>query len=157
MAEAQLTFSCDIDAPVEVVWRFMTDFARYANWNPFVVRAEPSETPPRPGSALRLTAQMPIGFRTRTRHEITELQAPTSELSGKLTYVVVGPLAKLVSGYRSQTVEALSDGRTRYRTVEALGGPLRALAPSTQVELGVIRQAMALKDLAERQVQRGAA
>ena len=31
--------SADIDAPAEQVWRVVTDFARYPEWNPFIIRA----------------------------------------------------------------------------------------------------------------------
>jgi hypothetical protein len=37
---AEVTTFVDIDAPAERVWQVLTDLAAYAEWNPFVLRAE---------------------------------------------------------------------------------------------------------------------
>jgi hypothetical protein len=34
--EAQI----DIDAPIDVVWQHLTDFANYSEWNPYILSAE---------------------------------------------------------------------------------------------------------------------
>jgi uncharacterized protein YndB with AHSA1/START domain len=58
--------SADIDAPAERVWRVVTDFARYPEWNPFIVRAAGEQ---RVGARLELTITAPdvraVTFRPR--------------------------------------------------------------------------------------------
>ena len=38
--KAELTTYVDIDAPAERVWEVLTDLSAYAEWNPFITRAE---------------------------------------------------------------------------------------------------------------------
>lgn len=44
--EAQI----DIDAPIDVVWRHLTDFASYSEWNPYILSAEGE---PKQGGVVR--------------------------------------------------------------------------------------------------------
>lgn len=46
----------EIDAPVARVWRVLTDFGSYPQWNPFIVSLEGEL---RPGSRLRVTLSLP--------------------------------------------------------------------------------------------------
>jgi len=147
MTTAPLSYTCAIDAPMRTVWRLMTDFARYRDWNPFVVRAEASG-PLDVGTRLKLTAQMPMGYRTHTRHRLTEVSQPDDERAS-MTYVVAGPLTLLCGGTRRQTLSIQSDGKTLYTSVESFCGPLERFAPANQVDLGVRRHAQALKRMAE--------
>ncbi len=151
MKNPQLQLAMNTEAPIDVVWNLMTDFDGYAQWNPFVVRAEAS-TPVAIGAALRLTAQMPIGFRTRTRHVVTECVPPTRG-DAKLTYVVVGAITWLVGGIRSQHLTSIGDGECRYSSMESFSGPLRHWAPASQVEEGVLRHAHSLKKAAEKRAR----
>lgn len=147
MSDEQLVHRLDIDAPIDVVWSIMIDFADYGRWNPFVVEAQASGRPGM-GSPLRLTARMPAGWRTRTRHRITAWSPPDGG-AARLGYEVVGPLTLLVGGARMQTLESLSPTQTRYTSIEAFRGPMARFAPARQVEEGVIRHADGLKWAAE--------
>jgi len=56
----------EIDAPAERVWQVVSDFARYCDWNPFIVR---SAGEPRVGERLDITIaaprMKPVSFRPR--------------------------------------------------------------------------------------------
>lgn len=147
MQDEQLVHRLDIDAPIDVVWAIMVDFADYGRWNPFVVEAHASGRVG-VGSPLRLTARMPAGWRTKTRHRITAY-TPPCDGAARLGYEVVGPLTLLVGGARMQTLESQSPTKTRYESIEAFRGPLARFAPARQVEEGVIRHADGLRWAAE--------
>jgi hypothetical protein len=55
----QLTSQIDIDATPDRVWRVLSDFAAYPQWNPFITRAEGEA---RPGSQIVMRMQ-PVGAR----------------------------------------------------------------------------------------------
>lgn len=61
----------DIDAPPEAVWRVLTDFASYRDWNPFIVDASADL---RVGGLVRLSVHSPLPLRFRAR--ITIFDAP---------------------------------------------------------------------------------
>src|SRR3712207_8636876 len=58
----RLTAHVDIEAEPDRVWAVLTDLAAYAEWNPFIVRAEGVVEP---GRRLTLTMQ-PMGGRAVT-------------------------------------------------------------------------------------------
>jgi hypothetical protein len=55
----QLASQIDIDATPDRVWRVLSDFAAYPQWNPFITRAEGEA---RPGSQIVMRMQ-PVGAR----------------------------------------------------------------------------------------------
>lgn len=123
----------DIDAPVATVWETLIDFERYPEWNPLNRffhldgRAEPNQGVtfgpcwgPYPSGA----AALPPADMT-TRETIT-----VWEQNRCLAYAALGPLLK---AERSQCLERLPDGRTRYRTYERLCG---VMAPFVKWHFG---------------------
>ena len=54
----EITTTISIAAPLERVWSVLLDFARYAEWNPFIrsIEGSPSE-----GSAITVTIPSPTG------------------------------------------------------------------------------------------------
>jgi hypothetical protein len=53
-----ITSHVTIDAPVDAVWRTLTDLAAYSQWNPFITSAAGTV---RRGERLNLTIQPPGG------------------------------------------------------------------------------------------------
>ena len=83
----------EIDAPLAAVWAIMLDTDRYADWNPFVVRAETSR-PAAVGNPIVLHVVWADGKRTRAPERITALEGPvTDPASGTTTARMSAPPA----------------------------------------------------------------
>ena len=74
-----------IEAQPEEVWRVLTDFPRYAEWNPFIRSVERDEL--KPGAQLKVTMQLPGGEPMVFRPTLLKV-VPASELRwvGKLWF-----------------------------------------------------------------------
>jgi hypothetical protein len=141
--------SVDIDATIEHVWAVMLDTEAYAEWNPFVVRAE-CATPPRVGEPILLHVKWADGRGTTSRERIVALEPPRDEdgvRRATLAYVYEGLPARLglVRGTRYQRLSQSPGAPTRYETVEEFSGPLVRLAGPGRVENGFRRHAEALR------------
>jgi hypothetical protein len=141
--------SVDIDAPIERVWAVMLDTAAYADWNPFVVRAD-CPTPAKVGDAITLHVRWANGRGTTSPERITVVEPPREDGGARratLAYVYEGLPAKLglVRGTRFQRLSQAPGGPTRYETVEEFSGPLVPLAGPRRVEDGFRRHAEALR------------
>ena len=140
----------DIDAPIEQVWAVMLDTGAYAEWNPFVVRAD-CATPPKVGEPITLHVKWANGRGTTSPERISAVEPPEADDHGvrraTLAYVYEGLPAKLglVRGTRFQRLSQAPGGPTRYETVEEFSGPLVPLAGPKRVEDGFRRHAAALK------------
>jgi hypothetical protein len=106
----------EIDAPPESVWRVLTDFAAYPDWNPFIRRIEGSPTE---GSQLRVRIEPP-GGRGMTFKPTVLAAEPNRELRW-LGRVV---LPKIFDGEHRFTLEPAGEGRTRLAQSEAFSGVL---------------------------------
>ena len=111
-----LDASTEIDAPAERVWQVVSDFARYPEWNPFIVRAEGEQ---RPGARLEVTIVAP-GVRAVT-FKPTVLDLRPGRLirwNGRLI------LPGLFDGRHALSADPLGDGRARFTTHEEVTGIL---------------------------------
>ena len=107
-----------VAAPPSAVWRVLTDFAAYEQWNPLIPRLEGRAEP---GAKLRETIRVPgrkPGVLTST---ITALE-PEKELRW-----VGGLPIGLFRGEHTQTL-APRDGGTLVRNREVYSGPFARLA-----------------------------
>lgn len=108
-----LTFTIDIDAPVETVWKVLTDFKHYENWNRFTPQVD---TLGRLGDEVTLHVRLNNSGRlTRSRLKIEQLEPYT---------LCWGSDSVFVKAHRFQTLTELSDRRTRYTSEEPFGGLL---------------------------------
>jgi len=153
MPQARPGASVAIDAPLETVWAVMMDVDAYAEWNPFVFRAE-CRTPPSPGDPIILHVRWRNGRETRSPERISTVAAPHRDGDGTratLAYVYEGLPARigLVRGTRHQLLHQAPGGPTVYDTYEEFSGPLVALAGPARVADGFRRHAEALKVRAE--------
>jgi hypothetical protein len=149
--------SVDIDAPIDLVWAVMLDTGAYAEWNPFVVRAD-CPTPPKVGDPIKLHVRWANGRGTTSPERISQVDPPYDQdgvRRATLGYVYEGMPAKLglVRGTRHQHLSQAPDGPTRYETVEEFSGPLVPLAGPKRVAEGFRRHAEALRARCEEPTQ----
>jgi hypothetical protein len=138
----------DIDAPLDRVWAVMLDTGSYAEWNPFVVRAECAR--PQVGEPIVLHVKWANGKGTRSPERISVVEEPDTDHGVRratLAYVYEGLPSRLglVRGTRWQRLSQVDGGPTRYETVEEFSGPLVRLAGPKRVQDGFQRHATALK------------
>lgn len=149
VAEARLP----IDAPIEVVWRVLTDVAAYPAWNPFVVRVDGPVASL--GDRFVLHVRWADGGATTAGETLTTLDAPTVGADGvaraTFAYRFTEPLATfhLVRATRTQTLEQAPGGPTLYHSHEGFTGLFAAFVPLARVRVGMDAMAAALKAHAE--------
>lgn len=114
-----ITTTANIPAPPEAVWEVLTDFAAYAEWNPFMNRVEGA---PQVGSKLRVHMSPP-GGRGVTFRPTVLVAVPGRELRWLGTLGVRG----LFDGEHFFTLTVDGKGGTRLTQGETFSGVLVAL------------------------------
>jgi hypothetical protein len=133
----------EIDAPTESVWQVVSDFVRYADWNPFIVRAAGE---PRVGERLDITiaapGMKPVSFRPR----VLDVE-PGRLIRWKGEFKLPG----LFDGRHALIVDPLEGGRSRFTTHEDVTGILLPFAGKvmTASQQGFDLMARAVKQRAE--------
>jgi hypothetical protein len=133
----------DIDAPAERVWQVVSDFRRYPDWNPFIVRAAGE---PHVGESLDITiaapGMKPVSFRPR----VLDVE-PGRLIRWKGEFKLPG----LFDGRHALIVEPLDGGRSRFTTHENVTGILLPFAGRvmTASQQGFDLMARAVKERAE--------
>jgi len=133
----------EIDAPIDRVWRILTDFDGYSEWNTFTPKVE---TTLAIGDPIHLHARM-IGERTMHRVEYVTRNQPHT----------LGWEMKMGGGFllhaeRIQVLTAIDANRTHYLTEDCFGGLLRPLVLGLfgrSMERGFTDCAVGLKKAAE--------
>lgn len=104
----------EVDAPADVVWSVLTDFDRYADWNPFIGRCRADLTVGAPiDMEVRQLAPRPIHMR-----EWISGVTPGRAFTYSMKPLPLGALRSK----RSHTLTPLSDERTRYESHFELAG-----------------------------------
>ncbi|WP_281783837.1 SRPBCC domain-containing protein [Sinimarinibacterium flocculans] len=142
----------EIDAPPEVVWKVLTDFARYGEWNPFVPEARCDL---RPGGALEMQVRLrdKPGAKRQFQREWVNSVTPGTTYSYSMKPVPLGALRS----ERVQTVAALDAGRCRYTSHFELAGWLHPLVTAVLgdgLRKGFEDMAQGLKRQAEAEARR---
>jgi hypothetical protein len=109
----------EIDAPPERVWRVLTDFDAYPEWNPFIRSIEGD---PGVGSRLRVRIEPP-GARGMTFRPTVQAVEPARELRWFGRLFVPG----LMDGEHRLALEPLDGGRSRFIQSERFSGVLVGL------------------------------
>ncbi len=146
----ELHSEIEIDAPAERVWRVLTDFASYPQWNPFIrsISGEPTT-----GERLRARIEPPGGRGMTFKPKVLNAEA-NRELRWVGHLLVPG----LFDGEHSFTIEPLGGNRIRFVQREAFKGVLvslfaRSLEANTQ--RGFEQMNRALKARAEDTAEQG--
>ncbi len=133
----------EIDAPAERVWQVVSDFARYPDWNPFIVRAEGK---PHIGERLEITIAAPDMKPVNFRPRVLDVE-PGRLIRWKGKFKLPG----LFDGRHALIVDPLDGGRSRFTTHEDVTGILLPFVGKvmTASQQGFELMARALKDRAE--------
>ena len=134
----------EIDAPADLVWKVLTDFPRYAEWNSFLPACSSTL---RPGDPIDL--QVKLGAKPQLQREWMIEHQPGRRFAYRMKPV---PLSAL-SSQRSHDVEALGPSRTRYRSYFHLKGwimPLVRALLGSRLEAGFAQMSEGLKQQAEK-------
>lgn len=106
----------EIDAPIERVWRILTDIPRYASWNPFTPKVETSLEI---GEPVHLHVRL-VGNRLMHRVETVTRNQPYT-----LGWDMKMGARFLLHAERVQVLTPLDGGRTLYMTEDCFTGWLR--------------------------------
>ena len=133
----------EIAAPAQTVWSVLTDFAAFAEWNPFIVRAEGQLVT---GNRLAVTLRPP-GHRA-TRFRPTVLSVEPGRAFRWLGHL---GLPGIFDGRHIHEIEVLGPERVRYIQREEFTGALVPLLGSMlrDAERGFGAMNAALKERAE--------
>ena len=113
----KIEFIREIEAPKDVVWSVIADFAAYAEWNPFVVACS---------SELRVGAPMAMTVRLGDRQR-EQVEFVSRVVEGELFEYRMKPVGPLLHSFRQHEVASQADGRTLYRSTFELNGWLAPL------------------------------
>jgi uncharacterized protein YndB with AHSA1/START domain len=103
----------EINAPPAKVWEVITDLKRYPEWNPFLRECS---TTFKPGDPINMKVQ--LFAKPQPQTEIVKEYVEGKRFAYTMKPVPGGTL----SSFRSHEVEALPNGRTRYRSYFYLKG-----------------------------------
>lgn len=105
MAVFQIDRTIDVSASPEVVWKVLTDFPKYREWNPFVVDARCSL---KPGAAI----EMQVKLKDKPQRQVEQIVGvePGKGFSYRMHPMPLGAL----KSFRSHRIEPSAPGRCRY-------------------------------------------
>jgi hypothetical protein len=112
----QLRAAVDVAAPQDVVWRILTDFTSYPEWNPFIVEAEGQL---QVGERLRVVIRPP-GDKARTFRPTVRRVDPPHAFSWLGRLGIPG----LFDGEHVHALQPLEAGGCRYVQSERFAGIL---------------------------------
>ena len=143
-----LSYTINIDAPIEEVWAILTDFEAYDEWNKFTPSVETSG---RIGEPVRLQVRL-------NSNENGRLTRSTLTMKKKAAYELCwGTDGFLLKANRYQTLTPLEDGRTQYESREPFEGLLAPLIlwwHRENLMRGYKWAAEGLKERAEKRIKR---
>jgi uncharacterized protein YndB with AHSA1/START domain len=110
----QIRFELDVDAPADVVWEVVSNVSRYAEWNPFVIRASSTCEV---GAPIRMKVRLFTSFAQSQTEEITEFIAPE-----RICWGLTGGGSAALRSRRCQVVSPDGPSRSRYISEFQLSG-----------------------------------
>ena len=137
----------EIRAPLDSVWRILTDFSAYPEWNPHIRKVLGT---PVVGGRITIDSRPPGGRAFVLRPVVIKWSPPT-ELRWRGTVIS----RRLFSGEHGFRVEELSSGRIRFHQDETFTGlfvPLYARMRLERTREGFSRVNEALRERAEGSV-----
>ena len=141
----ELRTEIEIQATAERVWRLLTDFPSFPQWNPFIRKASGNI---QVGERLEVNIQ-PSGASGMTFRPTVLKAEPNRELRWLGHLLISG----LFDGEHIFTIEPLGEGRVRFTQREVFTGllvPLFARGLDTDTQRGFEEMNLALKTRAEQ-------
>ena len=133
-----------INASAEKVWDILTDFAKFPEWNPFVLKIEGK---PEVGTRLRVELNNGKGISVFKPNVLVVEKNRAFEWLGSL------PIPGLFNGHHHFRIEAISNNHVKFVQGEEFTGLLASLIMKQigeQTKQGFISMNTALKDRAEK-------
>lgn len=115
----EIETAIDIQSPGSTIWRELTAWDRYGEWNPFIVSAVVTDGKLRAGAKTRVTIQQPDGSRFQFQNTILDFSAPRS-LAWRGSFIVRG----LFDGTHYFRIEESAHGGSRFIHGEKFEGIL---------------------------------
>jgi len=152
----------EINAPIEEVWRVLTDFPKYHDWNPFVrsitivdkSKKELADQTLAVDKFLLMKCNIPPSMDdNRKQAHSLELVKAVDEENHRLSWIYVDYPSWVLRAERWQILTSLPDGRTKYETWEVFGGSLAYVVKwhlGKSLEESFTSFATGLKDYCER-------
>lgn len=145
--DLRTTRTIEIRAPLDSVWRVLTDFSAYPEWNPHIRAASGTL---RVGSRIAIRSH-PSGGRPVVLRPLVITWAPPTELRWRATFLS----RFLFNGEHGFKLEPLGEGRVRFQQDETFSGllvPLYARLRLNRTREGFARVNEALRERAESEV-----
>jgi hypothetical protein len=142
----QIITSIEIDVPPNIIWKILTEFDRFARWNPFILSINGAAIP---GTKLEVKIQTP-GENAMTFRMIVLVANPERELSWLWRLLFPG----IFDSEHCFEIQPLSDRRVRFIQSEKFSGllvPLLWRSLNTRTRQGFEEMNQALKLQAEQQ------
>ena len=140
----------EIRAPLDSVWRVLTDFSAYPEWNPHIRDARGT---PKVGSRITIRSQPP-GGRPVVMRPLVVAWTPPTELRWRATFLT----RFLFSGEHGFKLEEIADRRVRFQQDETFSGllvPLYARLRLHRTREGFTEVNEALRERAENEAGAG--
>ena len=119
----------DIDAPVDKVWKILTDFGNFPKWNPLIPKIDG-----RAGSGEKLTISLrtPVGAPIELQVTIVEFTKNKKlEWQGKSPFIEA-----ILQGDHYFTLDRISETKTRFHHGEKFAGWLEVILSGVIIEYG---------------------
>lgn len=140
-----------IDAAIEVVWHYLTDWDAYAQWNPFIVAVNYTLDQHNNIDKMKFSLRWHDGT-TGTSQEQMVSSSPPANGHAELVYKYASLSARLGLLRATRTQQLYANGQqTSYYTKEQFSGILARFVPFTAVKKGFAAQAEALAKIASGQ------
>jgi len=136
----QVTASTLIAASPESIWEVLVDLEGYERWNTFTPTVRSTLGI---GAPVHLDVVLGTRRRTRSVNHVEVIEAPH-----RIVWSSILLHGRLLRTRRTQTVEGIEAGRSRYTTTETFDGPLAplvALVSRSAVERGFAAVAEGLR------------
>ena len=151
MPTRQLEQRYRIPAPIDAVWRALTEVEGYDRWNPFVVSVTSDAPGATVGAMMALSVRWHDGGAVSSREQVTVAEAPSAQPGGgfgavwEYQYRSWMCALGLIRSVRRQTLSQAPGAPTIYVTSIHLSGWGAGGAPLAKIERGMRDQAEALR------------